>query len=366
MGPRLSVLLFEAVRGLTPGWLRRRLPRRAKRWLRARALGYTPFDFDQLAFDPVAGPEDVYYCYRLLLGRLPDPDGWKTYEAAVRGRQMPVETLVADFLASPEFRRRGLGGEERRAEPVLVDLDDFRLYVFPDDFDVGRAIVVNRAYEPHVAGVLRRWLAPGHVFVDVGAHVGYFSLLAASIVGPSGRVLSVEPDQEACALLWSSAQLNGFLQVELYPFAVAEARRVFVLAGRGSHGTVVEWERPLARASAVAVALTLDELLRDAVRVDVIKMDIEGAEGRALVGAQRTLATHRPVLVTEVAPGALANVSRMSAEDYLGQLVDAGYELAVIEDDGSLLACGTDPRRVTRELGGHPSPRLELVARPRP
>lgn len=367
MAGSIPTTLFRAARGLTPRWLRRRLPRGLRRWLRRRALGYTPFDFDEEPFDATAGPEDVYYCYRLLLGRLPDSEGWKTYEAAVRDRRMRAETLVADFLASPEFRRRAQARDPAGAEPVLVDLGDFRLYVAPDDFDVGQTILAHRRYEPHVAAALRRYLGPGHVFVDVGAHVGYFSLLAASIVGASGRVVSVEPSHAACALLWSSVQLNGLRQVELYPFAAAEARRVFVLAGRGGHATLVEWDGPAVSApvSALTVSVTLDELLGDAPRVDLIKLDIEGAEARALAAARRTLAAHRPVIVTEFAPAALQSVSGVSGEAYLRQIVDARYELSVLEEGSDPRPCGGDPRPVLAALARHPSPRIEVLALPR-
>jgi FkbM family methyltransferase len=248
-----------------------------------------------------------------------------------------------------------------------VDLGAFRLYVPPDDVDVGQALIERGAYEPHVTAAIRSHLGPTGVFVDVGAYVGYFSLLAASLVGPSGRVVSVEPNSTACALLQSSARLNGFGQIELWPVAVAEERRVFALIGRGGHGRLVDWS-PSADAPtppSLVVALTLDEVLGDAARVDVIKLDVEGAEARVLRGARRTLATHRPVLVTEFAPAALANVSGVSGEAYLRQLAEAGYAVAVLQEDGESLPCGTDPGPVMRALAAHPSPRIDLLARPR-
>lgn len=353
---------------LVPAWIKRRIPRPLKRWLLAKYLGYARFDFDDEEFDETASADDVYYGYRLLLGRLPDRDGWKTYEAGVRGRQMSVATLVSDFLASPEFLARRRVRDGTRSEPVLVDLGTFKMYVLPDDFDVGHTIIRNRPYEPHVGAVLARHLRPGSVFVDLGAYVGYFSLMAAAMVGPSGRVLSFEPSQPSYALLLLSASLNGFANIEVFPFAVAEARRVVLVEGRESHRTVVDFDGEPGRVdpASVTVSMALDDVLRDLDRLDLIKMDIEGGESRALRGATKTLAAHRPVIVSEFSPTALQNFSGVSGEEYLQQLVRAGYALFVIEDEaGSLRPCGTDTSRVMSALARHPSTHIDIVACPR-
>src|SRR5262249_54527047 len=161
-----------------------------------------PFVFEGREFDQVATPEDIYYSYRLFLGRMPDRDGWKTYEGVVRGG-ISVNTLAEDFLASTEFRRRAALLQADLAEPVLADLGSFFMLVDPHDF-VGHAILIEGTYEPHVVTAVRSHLSPGGVLLDVGAHVGYFSLIAAERVGPLGRVLSFEPNPASCDLMLRS------------------------------------------------------------------------------------------------------------------------------------------------------------------
>lgn len=359
------VTILKAVHRIAPTWIRKRVPHQVKRSLLVRYWGITPFDFEGKPFDRVATADDIYYCYRLLLGRLPDPDGWKTYEGVVRGG-LDVGTLSADFLASPEFRARALGRDGDSADLVLLDLGDVRMYVIPDDF-VGRSLVRDRTYEPHVSAALRSHLSPGRVLVDVGAHAGYHSLMAARLVGPSGRVLSFEPSPVSCSLLLRNVRVNGFLNVEVHPFAVAEARGVVRIEGRGSHARIVDPDESSGTlpSGAMAMAVTLDEALRDVPRVDVIKMDIEGAEFRALQGARETIARHRAVIFSELSPAGLQNVSGVSAKEYLQALIDAGYGLSAIDASSTLLACGTDVDHVLRLLDRSPATHLDIVAHPR-
>ena len=358
------VTILEVIRRIAPPFVKSRVPRRIRRSLLRRYWGIVPFDFDGAPFERNATADDIYYCYRLLLGRLPDPDGWKTYEGVVRGG-IDVDTLTADFLASPEFRRRAQA-RDAAAAPVLVDLGAFRMYVTADDF-VGRSIIQDRTYEPHVSAALRAQLFPGCVMVDLGAHAGYHSLMAAGFVGDAGRVVSFEPDPASCGLLLRNVHLNGFVNVEVRPFAVAETRGIVRLEGRGSHATLVEpcdWPGT-ASPGTLAMAVTLDEALRELPRVDVIKMDIEGAEFRALQGGRDTIIRHHPVIVSELSPAGLQNVSGRTARAYLETLIDAGYTLSTIEASGELLACGTDAARMEEILDRHPATHLDIVALPR-
>jgi len=93
--------------------------------------------------------------------------------------------------------------------PVLLKLGDFRLYVRLDDWAIGGRIALKRSYEAHVTGVMRSLLRPGMVVVDIGADMGYYSLLAASRVGNSGKVMAFEPGTENAALLTYIARYLG-------------------------------------------------------------------------------------------------------------------------------------------------------------
>jgi hypothetical protein len=196
--------------------------------------------FDAKPYDPQVTADDIYNCYRLLLGRTPDEFGWKT-KTAIKDR-LTIEELVLSFLTSPEFRNGGLfrkmlGQDE--ALPVPAQCDTFKIYASPDDMAVGRAIHSEGIYEPHVTAIIKKSLKPGMVFVDIGANIGYFSLLAAKLVGPNGLVLAFEPSQGSCTLLQMSAWLNHLSNIEIYPFAAAEQDSSVVFDTlMGSNGSI--------------------------------------------------------------------------------------------------------------------------------
>lgn len=212
---------------------------------------------------------------------------------------------------------------------VLVRLPEFSMYVRLDDWVIGARIALRRRYEPHVTAAMRPLLRPGTVMVDVGANVGYHSLMAASRVGRVGKVIAFEPASDNCALLTRSLGINGFVNVVLYPFAVADMNGLVGFEMDDSNGGINPGD-PFASAMQVR-GVTLDALLADEPRIDVIKMDIEGSEGRALRGMRALLRRHHPVLFTEFFPSALASRSGMSGEEYLNELRELGYLPAVID-----------------------------------
>lgn len=186
----------------------------------------------------LATEKDLYYCYRLLLNREPDEAGETAYLNLIRYHHISLQTLVDYFLYSEEFQQ--LQAEAKR--PRSVQLGDFEMYVRLNDFIIGAVIAREKHYEPHVTGELRRLLKAGMVFVDVGANIGYFTMLAASLVGPGGKVIAFEPNEDNCDLVRRSTQANGFTTVELHPNAVAEKAQIFrlVVDGRTSNGRVID------------------------------------------------------------------------------------------------------------------------------
>ncbi|MEA2154982.1 MAG: hypothetical protein QOE11_1122 [Solirubrobacteraceae bacterium] len=165
--------------------------------------------------------------------------------------------------------------------------------------------VLTGTHEPQVYEALRRTLGSGGVFLDVGCNVGYTALLAAGIVGPSGRVVALDAQRECAEATRRNAQLNGLGQVEVLHSAAG--------AGSGEAEVIVTqdplWtrlasvgEHPLeVRRDRVAVTSVDDLVARLALpAVDVVKIDVEGAELDVLTGMQRVLAQQRPFVIAEM------------------------------------------------------------------
>jgi FkbM family methyltransferase len=154
---------------------------------------------------------------------------------------------------------------------------------------------------------LRSVLGPGDVFVDVGANIGYYTLLAAGLVGREGRVLAFEPEPVAFESLRRSVAANDLEQVDCLEMALAdhEGRDELFLARDTAHSLVEATSRDSAFAGTVPVSVTtLDRCWAarglDARRLRLVKVDVEGDEPRALRGMLQTLTVARPPLWVEV------------------------------------------------------------------
>jgi FkbM family methyltransferase len=197
--------------------------------------------------------------------------------------------------------------------------------------------------------------------IDLGANIGYYTMLAAARVGPAGRVSAFEPDAGNAAMLARSAAANGFGTITLFNCAVAAAAGVVELAMDDSNGRVVRGGTPGAsRVQAVA----LDELLGPQHPVELIKMDIEGAEGFALAGMERLLRARRPTLVCEFSPPALRAVSGVEPEAFLDRLRALGYQLRVIDRAAGLSPRPESNAEVMAHLTRTASEHLDLLASP--
>ncbi len=172
------------------------------------------------------------------------------------------------------------------------------LRAFPLDH-VQAWCLVRGVLEPPVQEALRRTVGPGTVVWDVGANVGYFSVLAARL---GARVHAFEPAPENVDAIRANTEANGFAdRIELHPVAVAAAagRDRFLVVEDASWSHLADRGRhPLTRAELEVDVVALDDLELDP--PDVIKIDVEGSEAAVLEGARGVIERARPVLIVEL------------------------------------------------------------------
>jgi len=280
---------------------------------------------------------DLRACYRLLLGRAPDPHGLATYAPRIRRLGIGVDELVSWIASSPEFRARlpELLGEG--ASPIeRVELaQGFALYVRRDDPALGASLAAIRDYEPLVASRVTALLPEGGVLVDVGASVGFYSVLGGRAVGPHGRVLAFEPGSRNVSLLLLNLHANGLANVAVHELAASDRHGLLWYGGTGSNGRVRPFDGEASRLAynELVRADTLDRVLAGEPRVDVVKVDVEGAEGVALRGAAELLRRCRPYVVLEFSPPSLEAASGESGRDLLAYLENLGYQLSVLSPE---------------------------------
>jgi FkbM family methyltransferase len=210
--------------------------------------------------------------------------------------------------------------------PATIRTDfDAEFVVDPRD-SVQRVLFLKGAWEPHTTEVFRSVLRPGDVCVDVGAHIGYHSLLASRLVGPTGRVLAFEPGARHRAMLEENLRRNGGDNVTVFPLGLSDAAGEVVLhRGPGwnsSMGSLRPVEGSLGE-ERIALARG-DEVIEPALwdRVRLVKIDIEGAEAAALSGLEGLLRRRRPpYIVVEVTDTFLRELG--SSEEALLSFMEA-------------------------------------------
>lgn len=320
---------------------------------------------------PLVTEADVVAAYRLLLGREPDPDGLRTFRAMVG--TAPLAALTGALLASDEFRRTPMHAAVARREHddlAVVDVGGgLRLLVSPHDLS-NRGLVESGTYEPHVARALDAALSRGTTFCSVGANVGYHVLRAAHRVGEPGRVVAFEASARNAQLVTRSVALNGLRNVVVIPLAVADQRTLLrYVAAQGTNGAVAQVgdhtvSPDAGEADVLVQAIRLDDVRSLLGQVDVLQMDVEGAEGLVLRGARELLAASRPTIFAELSLGQLERTSHMTGEDLLRELCDLGYDITVLRFDGGLERFGKDVDRVCAFARAQPAPHVDIRCDP--
>lgn len=289
----------------------------------------------------VATQEDIFYCFRLLLGRNPNPEEWPGH-SSYAGEDL--DTVVTSFLTSREFAQRGLLSRTYEGQVELVKLPHFSIFVSGEDLAVGRHILNGHSYEPHITAVLSRYVQPGMFVLDIGANIGYLTMLMASLVQECGLVIAVEPNPDNVKLLEASRRINNFNQVQV--IQAAAGRQTGILALNVSHSNGMTGGLPADVSTIFGARLVpcfaLDTLVPKDRRIGLIKIDVEGAEYNALLGLGEILARWHPLIVSEFSPGSLPGISGCTGPEYLQFLIATGYQIGVIEGEGLVTIFGHD------------------------
>ena len=204
---------------------------------------------------------------------------------------------------------------------------------------VGESVIrVATRLERRVEDSFLGLLSPGDVFYDIGANIGWYSLLAARAVGPDGRVFAFEPLLENARYAQRNAQTNGLENMTVVPAAVTDENGWVTLLVRGSLMSRLEKDDSEAQAERrrkrniefegrrFVPATTLDSWLAETGQPapTIVKIDVEGAETGVLRGMRETLATAKPVLIIEL---------HATQGDVAAELDRAGYQHSAIETD---------------------------------
>lgn len=205
-------------------------------------------------------------------------------------------------------------------------------------------------HEPEVQQFLASVLRPGQVYYDVGANVGFFAVIAARIMGPSGQVVCFEPLPANARQIEYNARLNHFPNITVRSEALGGSNRteVFQTSLEPTWGMLsTVGKAPEQSSGQISVEVrTLDSLCKagGVPAPDVIKMDIEGAEAEALQGAMETLTRSRPLLVIELHRTNGPVLAILESLGYVSTVLGSEVAAKDVEWDANILAVPRERR----------------------
>ena len=211
--------------------------------------------------------------------------------------------------------------------------------------DLSKQLFIAGCNEPNEMAFVDSFLKPSMVFLDAGAHEGLYTLLASARVGASGCVYSCEPSSREFERLTQNLSLNSISNVRALAVALTDADGEADLkvaenehSGQNTLG-IFAYQIDSAGCERVTM-MRVDDLMAElgGERLDLMKLDVEGAELKLLHGAQRTLRKLRPVLLFEVSEPSLINMGS-SAVELMSFLRSIDYEMYIFDPQSGMPVC---------------------------
>lgn len=243
------------------------------------------------------------------------------------------------------IRRMRLTHAKKRNSSLIASFPGMGCTMLVDPTTYFGEIYVRGEYEPQLVRYLKRSIRQSMVCIDVGANVGYFSLLMARLVGPRGRVFAFEPTTKTREVLKASADLNGYSHLTVEGLAVTDrvgnlefnvgpsGFDVYNSGGAVSHPHA----RPQAFSTQVVPCTTLDDYCHEwAVRnVDLVKIDVEGGELSVLKGMERLQGANPELRIVLEFADVTTNGFGYEARELGHWLQERGWRLSILGYTGA-------------------------------
>jgi FkbM family methyltransferase len=243
------------------------------------------------------------------------------------------------------FLKRVISPIVNFCKPSFIRIQKHKIFIDKSDQVVSQALLLYKTWEPFQTRVFLEHINKGDFVVDIGAHIGYYTLYAAYQAGEKGSIYAFEPDPKNYALLQKNVKKNKYSNVSLQNSAISNINQTQILytdsINSGDHRLYKIQEK---RAAILVKTVTLDTFFKkEKAKIDLIKLDIQGHEYNALLGAQTILHYSKNLkIITEFYPKGLY-LSGSSPQAYLNLLTTYGfYFYEISEKEEKLLKVTTD------------------------
>lgn len=229
----------------------------------------------------------------------------------------PIKRLLSSFVNS--------------LKPEYVVADGHIMFIDKSDDFVSQELIISKSWERFQTSLFKKHVKKGDIVLDIGAHIGWYTLQAARIVGSTGRVYAFEPDLKNFKLLKKNVNANGYTNVILVNKAVSnKTKKGRLYKSTNNTGDNRVFDSRDGRSSVGIQVIALDDFLKEK-QVNFIKMDIQGFEANAVKGARKIIQSSKKLkIMTEFWPEGL-KMSGSSAVEYMDLLLSSFSVYNVIE-----------------------------------
>lgn len=279
----------------------------------------------------------VGFVYRSKLGRDPVPEEYEHQKKFLLEKTVTVEVYDAAIAGTPEAKEFLRAKTGQLPDEVLHY--DGCAFTLPPKSGLAACLRHPKGYEWWALPAFLSLCKPGATVVDIGANWGIYALPAARRIGPSGKVFAFEAAPENAKMIVANAARNKLANIELLTVAMSDRFGMAALpAKRVQNAGHVYLDRTDAIADGVdwepVTTIPLDAMRGVIGRVNLMKLDIEGGEYRALLGAQTIVKQDRPIIFMEFCPLLLKSISKAEPGAVLGAMLDLNYSIEVLRHEG--------------------------------
>lgn len=282
--------------------------------------------------------------YLRYLNRQPDQSGLDHYYSEIKKNQLTLDDLPRIFTSSEEYKIN-----QRLNHACIYTIYGTKMYLDPNDAILSKDLNSNLIWEKEESEFFRNNIKEGMNVLDIGANIGYFSLLFSKWVGEKGKVFSFEPDPFNFNLLSKNIHANRAGNIFSFQKAISNHNGSVSLflseKNKGDHRIFDfhVFEDDNNRKSVNVECAKLDSILPADEKIDFIKMDVQGAEYLALEGMSDTIARNPNIqLLTEFWPYAIEE-SGHSPKEFIEKLRQFGFEIFVFDNNKLINLRQTDP-----------------------
>jgi len=219
-------------------------------------------------------------------------------------------------------------------KPKFIEVEGCKIYLNLQDQTISDRLVINNAYEQFETQIIKKEVKEGDVVLDIGANIGYYTVILSKLVGEKGKIIAFEPDPENFVLLKKNVKINNCENVTLVQKAVSdETRKLKLYLSEDNKGDHRIYDAGEGRKYIEIEAISLDDYFKNYSRkIGLIKMDIQGAEPVAIQGMTLLLEKNKDVkIITEFEPFLLKKFG-VEPKEYLKLLMRHDFRLHFLNE----------------------------------